>query len=246
MEFVFCGAMKMKFMISSALLAVSAVAHAGLILGTDFTGVDTTNGPTATGITWTPNGVVLASTDLTFTGIRKSDGTAYSPAFFSAKGTPADNIQINANIETTGPWSFSFTLTPSSAISLTNFTLGYRAITGSGADQGPARSAVYTLAISQGATSLGSAFDNVSDAGGGTPDGDVANIDLSTFALSAGVAYTFTLTVSSSGTLGNNVAIDNLALNGNITAVPEPGSTGVVVAAAAVVLGAARGLRRPK
>jgi MYXO-CTERM domain-containing protein len=46
--------------------------------------------------------------------------------------------------------------------------------------------------------------------------------------------------------LGNNVAIDNLALNGNITAVPEPGSTGVVVAAAALVLGAARGLRRPR
>lgn len=223
------GARRVVGAILATFVIAAGQAEGALILGTDFTGVVTTASTTATGITWVKNGVSLASPDLVFTGVKKSDGTSFIVPFFSAKGTPEDNIQVNANIETLGSWSTSFTITPADSISLTNFTLDYRAISGSAVDQGPARSAVYTLGITQGAVSLGSFFDNVSDVGGGTPAGDTADIDLSAITLAAGTPYTFTLTVSSPGTLGNNVAIDNLALNG-ISAIPEPSTAGLGLA----------------
>ncbi len=196
-------------------LALAATASAVSVLSSDFTGVNT-SGTTATGIAWTTNGIQTPATSLEF----------YSPSApatkfgFHAGGTPANNIQVARNIETLGPWATSFAFTTTTGIDLVSFALDYRAINNSGIDQntGTARSAIYTLEIFSGTTSLGSFFDTVTDSG---PANDRAVIDLSSLdPLAADTNYRFVLTVSSTATAGNNVAIDNLDLTG--TLIPEP------------------------
>lgn len=216
--------MKPKFpiIITASLLTVGSASSA-VLLSTNFTGVtanDTSVPYTATNITWTTSGLTLASTNLVFTGYTATNG-------FITAGTAANNIQVNRNVETGGPWSTSFTITPTATLDLTNFTLFYRAISGTGVNQTAVKNGVASLKVYLGAdtsgTLLGTYSDIFEDPGSGTAAGDIADIDLSALAdLTIAQAYTFELTTSShTSTGGNNWAIDNLTLNG----VPEPGTT---------------------
>ena len=207
-----------------ALLLAAAPAPAAVLLATDFTGVaanDTAAPYVATGISWTTSGLTLESADLTFAGPTGPNG-------FITGGTAADNIQVNRNIETAGPWSTTLTITPAAELDLANFTLFYRAINGGGANQVAQKDALVTLTLflgsGTGGTNLGSFSDLVVDPGGGTAAGDTADVGLGTLGnLAAGQAYTFQLTTAeNTDTGGNNWAIDDLVLNGS--AVPEPGS----------------------
>ncbi len=203
----------------AASLLLAGNASAAVLLATDFTGVsrnNTTN--TASNITWTTNGLTLASPDLVFShGFINTGGNA-----------PDNNIRVNRNVETAGPWSTSFTITPAVALELDNFTLFYRAINVNGFNQLNVKDANVALNVYQGAdvtgTLLGTFSDIVVDPGGPNSNnagsGDTADIDLSSLAaLTIGQAYTFELTTSSHTTTGgNNWAIDNLTLNG----IPEP------------------------
>jgi hypothetical protein len=216
--------MKSKFLITMAATGLLAAgsSQAAVLLSSDFTGVvasDTSAPYTATNITWTTSGLTLASNDLTFTGYNNGTGNGFITA-----GSAANNIQVNRNVETGGPWSTSFTVTPTATLDLTNFTLFYRAISGTGVNQSAVKNGIATMRVylgtDNGGTLLGTFSDTFEDPGGGTAAGDTADIDLSSLdALSIGQAYHFELTTSAhTSTLGNNWAIDDLTLNG----VPEP------------------------
>jgi hypothetical protein len=203
-------------------LMLGCNAPAAIVLSTNFTGVtanDTSVPYTATNISWTTNDLTLASNSLVFYGYNNGTGNG-----FITSGSPANNIQVNRNVETGGPWSTSFTVTPTATLDLTNFTLFYRAISGTGVNQSAAKNGTATLRVYLGADTsgvlLGTYSDTFEDPGGGTAAGDVADIDLTALSdLTIAQAYTFELTTSShTSTLGNNWAIDNLTLNG----IPEP------------------------
>ena len=212
--------------LAAALLLCAGSASSAVLLSTDFTGVvanDTSVPYTATNITWTTNHLTLASDNLIFYGYNNGTGNG-----FITGGSAANNIQVNRNVETGGPWSTSFTITPTATIDLTNFTLFYRAINGTGVNQSAAKNGTATLRVYLGSDTsgdlLGTYTDTFQDPGGGTTAGDVADINLSALPdLNSDQAYTFELTTSrGSETLGTFWAIDNLTLHGDV--IPEPGA----------------------
>lgn len=216
--------MKSKLLITTAASGLLAAgnAPAAVLLNTGFTGLfpsDTTAPYTVTvpNELWTTSGLTLASNDLVFTGYTATNG-------FIQSGARQSNVQVNRNVETGGPWSMSFTITPTATLDLTNFTLLYRAINSSGVNQGAVKNGVSTLTVYQGTDNtgslLGSFSDIFEDPGGGTTAGDTADIDLTSLAeLTIAQPYFFELTTDKSTSTGGNFwAIDDLTLNG----VPEP------------------------
>src|SRR5690606_8744793 len=109
-----------KFPAAHILIAASLLfaggASAEILLRTDFQGRTLNGGAkTASGFSWTSDlgQAANAGTTLTFTG----SATGFIGGYTLNSGSlnpPGQPIPVAGNIETAGPWSTSFTLTPDS------------------------------------------------------------------------------------------------------------------------------------
>jgi hypothetical protein len=219
-------------------LAAASTVDAEVILSSSFTGVDKTDGSapyTATNITWdTVSGIDAPAGDLTF--VDADTPTTNVNGFFDVT---ANEIDVNYNQTTEGPWQTEIALVLDSAtasIDLTQIVLGMRLTNGSGADNSTSsksgRMTVEVIGSSSG--SLG-----VIDPGNlSYPSVSYTRtIDLSSFdSLTNSETYTLVIEARGAGH-GHHKSLQNLSLEGDITPVPEPaalallGLGGLVIAA---------------
>lgn len=204
-----------------AAVAMSATSQAAVILDTGFTGVSEA-GTTASGFAWTSatGAAAAASTSLTFTG--SASGFISETAGTAEAGEP---IGVAGNIETAGSWSTSFTFTANDNYDLSSFDISSYSISGGGAHQGAPHQVTWNLIISD-AGQIFTGINGAIEAGGAAAE--AFSIDTTGTSLVSGTTYTFDLTVSSTDTGGNNIALNQLTLNGNVAAVPEPSSTALL------------------
>lgn len=220
-----------KHLLSGAVVLAAATlsSQAAIVLATDFTNVVRTTSPTATGITWdTSSGLSTIDTpNLTITS-EYGDGT---PAIRTNNN--ADRVAVNYNVETGGgrSWSTVITFTTASTLDLTNFTVDYHAISGSGGNQSSAtKNGNFSFSLFSGidteATAITTETLNITDPGAA---GAAADYNLSSVVIGPG-QYTIKLQVEK-GTQsnGNNWAMDDIVLNADPVAIaPEPSSTALL------------------
>ena len=209
--------MKIKILIAILATGLLSSAHsaAAVLLYTDFQG-RSLSGTTASGFSWTSDlgEAANATTSLAFTG----SATGFIGGYNLTSGSlnpPGQPIPVNGNIETVGPWSTSFTFTPATAIELTTIQMISYAISGGGAHQQNPKSVQWAMTIS-GGTVNETASNSGNDPAGNAPL--ILDLDFEGVELVAGTPYTFTATVSSPDTLGNNIALNSIQVN----AIPEP------------------------
>jgi len=175
------------------------------VLFTDFTGFST-SGTTLSSFSWTSDTgeAANATTSLSITG----NVTGFLNATAGTGGTgPA--VGVAGNIEQHGPWSTSFTFTPSQSLNIISFEISSYSISNSGSRQSASHPVTWALEISSAVVDF---TGNVTETepGGNAPQ--AFSIDMTGTTLTAGTNYTFKLTVSSSQTSGNNIALDTLEL----------------------------------
>lgn len=224
---------------------LSSPASGAVILGDDFDNVGDAEKNSITGTAtfgaWdTVNGVVAPAASLTFTDPGNSD------AALPFHETQDGELDVNENIGNGGAWETSFVLdldASTSEIDLTTLDLTTGLLNGSGArnDAGN-KDGVYTVNITG---SLSGALGSASTTIDYTIADDIpVSIDLTGFAsLTAAETYTVSLSVvRDDATFGHHVSLEDLTLNGDITAavIPEPASFGLVAIGIGLMLGSRR------
>ncbi|PXA03516.1 hypothetical protein DDZ13_11060 [Coraliomargarita sinensis] len=207
-------------------LATSAATAQTVILADDFTGVSKTNN-VATITSW--NTEVGFNAGTSFTAFNDGGGAA------NYHDVQADKLDPDASVFGGGTdgWYIDFSLAldaSTSAIDLTSLSLTSYAITGGGALRNKQGTIDWELTISgdNGYTQT-SAIGTSSDFGGGQTA--TTTIDLSTFAdLVAGENYSARLFVTKTQAGGDDthMSLGDFSMSGNVTAVPEPSSFGLL------------------
>lgn len=227
----------MKFLLTAAFTPLFLATHSGaaVIASTDFDArtLATTNvaNDTATGpsLNWVTNGVnnpgsMVARAQNGPTGQALFDTTTLTQKMFA----PALNTGNGNTFWTT---NISLTVSAGSTVSLESVTFDYWAISGGGA-QNVTRASDFTATLfNPSAVSVGTA--SINDASNGTTPGAGTPVTL-TFSSPIGLLDpgTYTLQIKGgdyAGTdeTGNHTGIDNLSINGTVSAVPEPASLGL-------------------
>jgi hypothetical protein len=211
-----------SFAVAIFVLAGASSTSAAVVFQSDFSGVSVTSGVdninnTVSGITWdTTNGIDTPDTSMVFVGNGANDID-----FFNR----SDEIAVDYNFQDDGSWYTEVTSinldASTSSISLTNLLVDLTVIDNSGSEVTNDNTVVATVEVfGSSSGSIGSNFLSQTDTGSGYITYD---IDLSSLsALGSSETYTVRLLLEREG-LGN-ASIDNLILNGNLTAVPEPSS----------------------
>ena len=176
-----------------------------VLLHTDFTGFSTA-GTTISSFLWSSdeNESVNASTSLLLAG--SATGFKTVPA---GTGGSAAAVGVSGNIETTGSWSTSFTFSPSRDYDISSFEISSYSISSSGSHQGASHLVDWALEISSAGVDFAGNLTQ-DEAGGNAPL--LFSFNTTGTTLVAGTTYTFKLTVSSTATDGNNIALDTLTL----------------------------------
>lgn len=204
------------FLLFSSLATASSVttAQAVVLAATNFDdAVKSAGSQIMTDISWTGEDLAAFSPATSVETVA-SNNAGYFTAGFGATGFAPDQ-----NIENEGPWvaTFEFTLAPLTNVTLSNISFDYAALTNSGASQGTNfRPQNFDLAVN------GVAFD-------GQQQTTAVNGSL-TFTgpavLNEGLNEV-TLTASEVNGPGYNMAIDNLAFEGDLSVIPEPSVAGL-------------------
>lgn len=202
-----------------AAFACADVGSAEIVLYTDFQG-RTLEEPTltATAVSWSSDlgQQANASTTLSFSG----SATGFIGGYDLTSGSlnpPGEPVPVAGNIETSGPWSTSFTFTPDSTIELTDIEMVSYSISGGGAHQtGAPKNVAWEVTITGGTVNSTLANQDTEPVGNGPL---TINLDFSGVELAAGTSYTVAVEVSSPDSLGNNIALGSIRVNGN----PGPG-----------------------
>lgn len=197
--------------------SIISFAHAAsaqtAILSSNFDAHGSADGaPAFSGISWSMNGAYPFGPGLIF----------LSPGASVQQGGAAENqdrLAVDQNIDNEGPWTLEipFVATVKGLI-LDNVTFDYQFISNGGANQIHAHpdSGVVSVRISDAnLTSLSEieigplgTDDSASNSGTGVV------VDFPDILLQSGEPYVLEFTVSSATTTGNNMSVDNLALNG--------------------------------
>lgn len=193
------------FATSSVTVNVAVPNQASDLLRTDFTGFST-SGTTISNFSWSSDEgeAANASTSLQLAG----SATGFKTVSNGTGGTgPA--VGVSGNVETTGAWNTSFTFTPSQDFDISSFEISSYSINSSGGHQSASHLVDWALEISSAGVDF---TGNVTrdESGGNAPLLFAINTEGTT--LDAGTTYTFKLTVSSTATAGNNIALDTLTL----------------------------------
>ena len=200
-----------------ALCATAYSAHAATVLSSDFNGVDPTDTTapfTATNITWdNVNGIDTPAGELTFD----------NPDGFH--GNNANEIMVNRNLTTEGPWSTTLDIqldAGTASIALTSFDFNWR-VTGNSGTNNTSSSKQTNFALNiTGSISGDQGTPETGLQGTGSPF-QFRSIDLTGITLNPGEVYTLTFSANGTG-FGHNASILDIALEGEITPVPEPTS----------------------
>ena len=218
---------------------LSGTVYADAVLTSNFDLHNSTDGATSfTGISWATNGVTDPGSTIALTS-----GNATVAKVQRGGATVSNNsrLAVEYNIDTQVSWTMDITFDAATAgLTLEDMSFDYQFITGSGGNQGTAHlnSGVIDVSILDGSLSQLSTVNvgplGTSDAASNSGTGILA--DFADVALTNGQTYTLRFTVSSNATAGNNIAIDNLSLNG----VPEPATMSLLA------LGGIAMLRRRK
>ncbi len=196
---------------------LSSVASAEVVLASNFNGVDKTDSSapyTATSITWdTVAGLVTPAGTLTF--IEPDGGNGGNVDGFH--DVTANEIDVDYNLATEGPWSTSIGLVLSGAesIDLTSLDFNWRVTNNSGASSsGTSKNDTWTAEITGSVSgSLGTA--SVGPTTPGSPT-QARSIDLSSYTLTKTETWTLTLRLDGTG-WGHNASLQDLSLSGTIT-----------------------------
>lgn len=211
--------MKKQLWIAAFIAAATMASHADVALSTDFTGF-TTAGTTISDFSWSSDlgEAGNASTSLALTG----SASGFLPVTAGTGGSgPA--VGVAGNVDNVGPWSTSFTFTPSQNLDLTSFDVGSYSISGGGSHQLAPHSVQWALTINGTGLSFSGDSGEIEEPGGNAVQ--AFSIDATGTTLNAGTTYTFGLTVSNpTPDGGNNIALDTLTLH----AIPEPATLGLV------------------
>lgn len=223
----FLAFMKSLLTLTAGILLSTTAAQSAVILADDFTGVvKATATNTATIAAYdTQDGVTAA---LTFTARVGTDGTGGAANYFTNASTVNELSPDSAN--STG-WNLtsSFSLDAGTqSISLTTLNLIALAVSSNGGDRKVNEDTPTTWALSiTGDGSYGTQSASVVDIFAAQPSQGSADpvIDLSSLGdLVAGENYTYRISmIRNSGTI-MYVTLDSFSLQGDITAIPEPGS----------------------
>lgn len=188
-----------------SLTLVGAPNDGSDVLYTDFTGF-TTADTTISSFAWSSDigEAANASNILVLSGSASGFNNTSS-----GTGGSGPAVGVAGNIETNAPWSTSFTITPSQSIMTSSFEISSYSVNNSGGHQGAIQSVNWELIISSGGEDF---IGNVTELEPGGNGRQLFTIDTAGIMLNAGTTYTFTLTVSSTETAGNNIALDALRL----------------------------------
>ena len=202
--------------------STASIANASVVLSSDFTAVDPTDtvAPfTAANITWdTVNGINTPAGELTFT----DPGGGDVDGFFST----ANEIAVDYNMTSDGPWTTSLALVldgSTASIDLTTVDVGLRLTNNAGANNSTSskngRTTIELIGSVSGSLGL------VDPGNSNYPSVEYTrNIDVSALpSLDTSEDYTLVITTFGTG-FGHNKSLQALAVNGDITPIPEPGS----------------------
>jgi hypothetical protein len=194
---------------AAVVLSAAVAVNAAVILSSDFNGVDKSSFPTATNITWdTVNGITAPAGQLTFVGAN------------GFQNVTANEIDVADN---TPSWSTSVALVldaGTQSIALTSFDLNWRVTNNAGADNSPqSKSDTWTVdIIGSSSGSLGTK--SIGPAAPGNPT-QFRSIDLTGLTIDNSETWTLELSIVGTG-YGHNASLQDIELNGDITAIPEP------------------------
>ena len=224
---------KILTLIAVVTVSFSLTAQAAIILGDEFADVvdASKTGNTATFDSWdSVNGINAPASSLSF-----FVGDTTTPVGFH--NASDGEIDVNNNM-TAGGWDTSILLNldgSTGSIGLTSLILDMRLTNGSGADNSTGsksgRMAVELIGSSSG--SLGT----VDPGNSSYPSVEyVRTLDL-TGLPALGTSESYTLVVKARGTgFGHHKSLQALELNGDITAIPEPGTIGLLALACSALL----------
>lgn len=220
-----CAILTPPFLGASASMAavIAATNFDARTLGTTLVANDTAVGSS---LNWTANGVNNPGSMNALAA-----GTAGQALFNTTTLTmnmfaPALNV---GNADTFWTTNISLTVIAGSSVALTDVTFDYWAISGS-AVQNTTRLSDFTVSLfdpSMNPVTDGSVFiDNASNGtinnlNVGTP---ISAVFTSPIALSAPGTYTLRIRAAEAPETGNHIGIDNLSINGTVSAIPEPAS----------------------
>ncbi|WP_371194862.1 hypothetical protein [Glaciecola sp. SC05] len=202
-----------KSLALGSLMLASANSMAAVIASTDFDG-RTVSGSTASDLTWVTQGVA-----------NPGDVSA-DFALFDTAGT-ANRFGVDRNLHNESSWSANVALNvlAGNSIALSNVSFDAFIINNAGALQTVQRNLSYTAALLDSAMNVFSqiSVNDIYGNSGSVTNGQNIMFDFSGNTLSAGNTYTLRITASGTGP-GNNAALDNLVINGEVTAqaVSEP------------------------
>ena len=153
--------------------------------------------------------------------------TASHNLFNTADAQNKFAVQRNIGTDPLTPWTANIALNVgASAISLTNVTLNAYITNGAGNFQTVGRDLdMSVLLLDAGLNPLSTTtINNIYTHGGGSARPQNADFDLSGNTLSANTNYVIQIKAFSNVVWGNNAGFDDLSINGEINAVPEPTS----------------------
>jgi len=213
--------MKKQIINISALIAITTMtSQAAVILATNFDVTTKSSGSQdMTDVVWTGDANVTGNTTIS-TVASNNDG--YFTTGFGATAFAPDQ-----NIENEGPWTatIQFTIDPGFKVTFSDITFDHQMLTNNGVGQDAQD---YPRGAKLDVTLDGSAY----GAQIVLPDTPASNSGTNTFTESRTLgAGTYSLTIKAdrnTSTAGNNLGIDNLSLNGTVTAVPEPSSAALL------------------
>lgn len=196
-----------KALALGSIMLASANSMAAIIASTDFDG-RTVGGSTASNLTWVTQGVA-----------NPGDVSA-DFALFDTAGT-ANRFGVDRNLHNESSWSANVALNVLSgnSIALSNVSFDAFIINNAGALQTVQRNLSYTAALLDSTMSVFAeiSVNNIYGNSGAVANGQNIMFDFSGNTLSAGNNYTLRITASGTGP-GNNAALDNLVINGDVTA----------------------------
>jgi hypothetical protein len=214
----------------AALWGVAAgSAGAAVVLSTDFDG-RTVSGATASNLNWTAQGVVAPGS---LTAVRSAPGTPSAVLFNTAAASNRFAVDLNLHTESAWHADIALQVLANTEIDLGAITLDAFIFNNAGALQGVYRDLDMTLQLLDSTQSVldQASFSDIY-AGNGSPalQPVALSFDLSGNTLLANTSYTLRLMAMGQGP-GNNSGIDNLVVQGDLRAVPEPASLALVLAA---------------
>lgn len=207
----------LKIAIASIVLATSFHSSATIIASTDFDN-RAVSGNTASNLSWTLNGI-------------SSPGDLSADYQLFDTANAIDKIAVDRNLSLEGEWVVEIALDVLSTnnIALTSVSFDAFIFNNAGNFQTASRDFDINAEIfdSSNASLVSVSFDNIF---GTTFTSGVANnvsLSFGGLALFANNNYTLRLTASGQGS-GNNAGFDNLVINGDVNAVPEPSTLAIL------------------